>query len=456
MSAIEIFVIVCAWIASVQTTGHFYNPKSDQKASAGYHMNRTPYTGINYPVSETPYTGTNYHSGRAQHTGTNYHSDRAQHTGTNYHSDRAQHTGINYHSGRAQHTGTNYHSGRAQHTGTNYPSGRAQHTGTNYPSGRAQHTGTNYPSGRAQHTSANPDKDIFFEKTRDYEYRTFKNAKPKPVAKPILFKIPRKNKPKPLVIPGKDSVWEMFRLISKNKSVAGNTAADSIYVGGGYSAMPKYRNGKGTQEEGAMALLSGLLTSLLPLAEKDKNGHFLRTDDFRTKGRFVYKPGTFSKNIWLSEGMYPRVSLNLWEQFTPNNTGNGFFTDHIASRYCRNKVSIDIDRQNYINIYSMVALDRRGMSQAEMDKKYNDLYVDTFGQISAMLKNALEARNNAIVITIPGSGVFSNIDRDPAKGKDERYLDIVEEATVTAIKIYGWDFDEIVLCGHRSVPKIFY
>lgn len=371
MEAIEIVVFVCAWIASVQTSGRTYS-KGNQRASTGYL------------------------SSGASHTGANYHASRTPHTSANYHASRTS------------------------------------------------------------HTSANPKKDFFFEETRRNEYDTYKVVRQKPAARNISFKIHRKKKSKPLVTFGQDSVFEMFRLMSQNKRVAGNTAANSIYVGGGYSVMPEYRDGKGTQEEGVMALMSGLLTSLLPLAKRDRNNHLLRTNDSHVKGRFVYEPGTFSEDIWLSENMHPRVSLNLWEHYKRNNGGCNFFTDYVANNYSNNNVTIRPDNRYDIDIYSIVALDRRGKTQAEMNDKYNDLYFDTFGQISAMLKTALKRKSNAVVITVPGSGVFSNVSSNPAHGKDNKYLKIVEKAVVNAIRIYGWEFDEIVLCGHRSMPEIFY
>lgn len=202
----------------------------------------------------------------------------------------------------------------------------------------------------------------------------------------------------------------------------------------------QHRNGKGTQEEGAMGLIHGLLASLTVFAQKRARGDFRKNK----QGRLLYDQGTLDKKILLSQSLKPRFKLDLAKKYEQNNEGQKHFTDYVAYKHSLTKDILSVDNSKDMFIYSIAAYDRRGKKGVD----YNKLFADTLNQITTMLIDAAGRGCQAVVITIPGSGVFSNLTRGNDAVKDDEYVENVEDATVKAVKEFGYPFKKIIICGH--------
>ncbi|ELQ75081.1 hypothetical protein THOM_1977 [Trachipleistophora hominis] len=302
-------------------------------------------------------------------------------------------------------------------------------------------------------TNPADEKNKFFEAACRDEYNYYvKNMHTKPTSEAISFPsgwFGPKSTRKPSISYANDSVYEMFCLMSQGKRVAANTAANGKCIGGGFTTMWKYRKGKGSQEEGVMALLSGHLTSLLQFAQRDSKGRLLRIDNDSNQGRFNYIKNTLARNIILSKNLHTRIRMDLLDDYKRDRRGCKFFADYVAYRYSLDKSVLSHDTSYTIDIYSIAALDRRGLSRSITITRYNQLGTDTYDQISTMLKSAKSRNIYSVVITVPGSGVFSNIGYNSNAKKDTTYLDTVEEAVIAAIEKHGYGLEEIIICGLR-------
>ncbi|ELQ76660.1 hypothetical protein THOM_0379, partial [Trachipleistophora hominis] len=191
-------------------------------------------------------------------------------------------------------------------------------------------------------------------------------------------------------------------------------------------------------------------------SEKDNNGDLKRNTSRRYQGRYIYLPNTFLNHILLSKGLHPRIPIDLVNKYMNNDEGYKFFTDYVAHIYNMDNSIMALDTRFTIDIYSIVALDRRGISKNDLGTKvYEKLRQDTHDQLSTMIKDAKSRNIEALVITLPGSGVFGNIGYGNGAKVDPKYRDAIEKGAMKAIKDHGNGLSEIVICGHRSTPQVF-
>ncbi|KAF9762191.1 hypothetical protein NGRA_2173 [Nosema granulosis] len=296
----------------------------------------------------------------------------------------------------------------------------------------------------------NKNKGEFIKQAFDLELDEIKNAKGSVPAVKLPFTTKNSNTGNviPVIKHGKDSLFEVFRLMDDpNFIVAANTAANGIYIGGGFSENEVNRkNGNGSQEEAFMCVFKKLFTSLCFFAETNDKGLIKRGD----KNRFLYQPMILEKNVLFSDNLFSRVPLSTQtDTLYLTNPSYDYFFDYLVQRVANETKKFDtFTSKNSIKIYSICGYDRRNKPVSQVN--YNQIKLNTKLQISTMLEHASNQGVNAVVITIPGTGVFSW--KTNQENPDQLMLDAVEKGAVSAVKNFGKHFKEIVICGHRD-PK---
>lgn len=255
---------------------------------------------------------------------------------------------------------------------------------------------------------------------------------------------------RPVITYSDDPIFEMFRLMKSPLRVCANTEADSVRIGGDFTIPEYQRQGSMTQEESVMSLFTGSLLSLIDYSVQDSIE--CDTKEKNDQESFLYEDGVLERRILHSTGLYSRIPMSLFDDYWNDTEGFKSFIEYLEIKYSENKFKLVEDFDFKIGMYTIPCLDRRNKTVDEID--YMRLRFDTERQITKMLHNAVHYGYEAIVITIPGSGMFSNITGDPISEKDSVYLDKVEEATIAAVSKYGKCFKEIVICGHRTNPSL--
>lgn len=307
---------------------------------------------------------------------------------------------------------------------------------------------------RSVNCSRNKRKDDFLQASFDYENslkktRYFSKANLISIEDSIWYNS-KNSKIKPRIVYSNDSIFEMFRLMNYNYQVSANTAADSVRMGGCFTTLKEFREGEGDQEESIMSLFNGYLISLEPHAKQHANGKIERRAEHN--GSYVYKNGILDKNILCSTSLYLRVSMVLFYHYCYNPENFEKFSDFLEDKFSLNVFEFTENHKYKINLYTIAGSNKRNYKTNLID--YTRIKHITELQISTMLKHAIQQGSNAIVITIPGSGIRENNISPYGLINLEKYLDSVEQGTLDAIKKFGRGYKEIVICGHRSSPWV--
>ncbi|KAF9760745.1 hypothetical protein NGRA_3035 [Nosema granulosis] len=303
------------------------------------------------------------------------------------------------------------------------------------PSGASQQS----PVSKQNHFASLDDNKKLFADARQWEINLIKGKYNIPCEKLNYSTITKidKNKNDQLknVEFREDGIAETFRLAKIYNQVASVSAANEFYIGGSFSVPPNDFSGRVTQEGALMSVTSGLMASLFQFATVSK----LQYDSNRV---LQFETNTFKDNILFSENLQPKIEMKTYDDYCTNHEGYKFFSDYVADKNAKKKI-LNTDLNYIFHIYSIANKDRRSLVTVD----YQNIEDNTFKMISTMLIHAASKAIKGVVITIPGSGIFS---KDSTGKVDTNYLDSIEKGTILAIKMYGKPFDKIVVCGHRK------
>lgn len=253
----------------------------------------------------------------------------------------------------------------------------------------------------------------------------------------------------PIITYSNDAIYEMFRLMKISNQVCANTSSNPERIGGWFTTPKNLREGRGGLEEIIFSLFYGYFLSLEHCPKKDEEQVIKR--DSKNYLSYMYKEGTLERNILYSQVLYPRIPMYVYDTYLVFQNQYKNFYEFLEFVFSKEMFQFKIDNKHQIALYTIQATDRRNLKE-EFD--YSILQIDTYLKISAMLHHARKKGYKMIVITIPGSDMFSEMSSKDFSKKDAEYLTSVEKGTEEAIRNYGRGFAEIVICGHRDSPKI--
>jgi len=284
-------------------------------------------------------------------------------------------------------------------------------------------------------------KDNFFDDSLKFDYKSLKDRKFSSEILSVHNRHPDvETSGNDSIKEHKDSLGALYSIIKeKNERVAVVIAANEVLVVGGYTVEKKYREGKGTQEEVAMAVLYGLLNSNLEHAGK-KDGQFEK--DYR--GIIKYKSGIFKDSLLYSPDLSIKIGVDVYERYLKVKDKFSFFSEYIAFEYNNDKTILNrksISKYK-IDAYSIAAYDNRGRRRK---CNYNSLYKDIFAKILKLLLHCHTKKTKHLVLTVPGSGVFA--------GGDRKYTESVNKAINDVLEKYGSLVQNIIVCPNGILKK---
>lgn len=260
----------------------------------------------------------------------------------------------------------------------------------------------------------------FFDKSRRFDF-----DKKSRVNGAVQLEVGADYDSKPTIKTSSDSLETLCELLSTGEKVAIINAASAVYVCGGFFA----KTGKGSQEEALASVTCGLGTSLLHFAGRDRRGRYEKSLD----GKIKYERDVYKNAIFCSEDMHLKIEMKIYRAYLKVKKNYRFFSDYLAENF--NSLTLLINQKYTFTVYSMAALDSRKVSRVD----YKRLYRDVYNRLATALMDAKLKGIKHMVLTVPGSGVFSN--------NDAEYKKTVERAAKKACSHHGRGFNTITICS---------
>ncbi|KAF9763617.1 hypothetical protein NGRA_1158 [Nosema granulosis] len=253
----------------------------------------------------------------------------------------------------------------------------------------------------------------FFEEAKGWEYKIIKYREARLCS--TLF-IPE-NTPGGLsassmqenIVFRPDPVAESYRLLKRYKKIAVSCTDNTFKSSNG-----GFHSTNWNRDDAMTTMISGLMASVL--------NYKTRYTDFGQE-----------PSILFSDSLNLKIPMEVYNEYCNDSEGFIWFTEFAAERN-KSRSIFRLDRRFSLDVYTMSNMNE----QNKFSVDYARIERNTFKKIARMLVHASSRYIQALVITLP-SEKFNNT-------VDTKYQESIEKGAISAIKIYGSPFKEIVVC----------